>query len=373
MLNHALTLRQGCVALAVSIAAMNTAAQGTDADARLEAVRQALAERALQSASRLRSVAWVDEHGTLHENVEVRSNVRLRGVRILDYLKDGEGEQANVVAVALEQVRRECPGQGTSLRRPAALEVNVDPQDGRSAQSQLPEIAQRMREGLAGRLQADPGWLVSREAVRRSPYERLLFEPQAGATTTPYLLQLSVESATPTRAEGVLAQTGRWLVSHYLSGAALPVAVRLRLALRERTSGRVLWQDTKLVELPALGLTGVRAPLAAATLDQLEQVLAGWQDSLRQAVSCEPLQVALSGNDDRIELPGAGSLAGVRVGDRWLRIDPQWLPDRLFDAVAMQGTALLQVESVTAHAAVLRRVAGPPAARPLASLVAIPF
>ena len=102
MLNHALTLRQGCVALAVSLAAMNTAAQGTDADARLEAVRQALAERALQSASRLRSVAWVDEHGTLHENVEVRSNVRLRGVRILDYLKDGEGEQANVVAVALE-------------------------------------------------------------------------------------------------------------------------------------------------------------------------------------------------------------------------------------------------------------------------------
>ena len=56
-------------------------------------MRNALSAATLKAPLAVRSTAWVDESGRLHENTRVESGVQLRGVRVLAYLeKDGELE-----------------------------------------------------------------------------------------------------------------------------------------------------------------------------------------------------------------------------------------------------------------------------------------
>ena len=49
------------------------------ANQRLEALRNALMDKALKAPTRVRSAAWVDESGILHENLRIDSDIKLRG------------------------------------------------------------------------------------------------------------------------------------------------------------------------------------------------------------------------------------------------------------------------------------------------------
>jgi len=70
----------------------------TPAEAQLQAIRSALLEKALGSNTRVSSTAWVNERGELMEASQFRTDMQVRGVRVLEYV-DGDAPEA-VVKVA---------------------------------------------------------------------------------------------------------------------------------------------------------------------------------------------------------------------------------------------------------------------------------
>ena len=53
-----------------------------DSERRIEALRNALINRALQAPTQIQSAAWIDESGRLQENTRITSDMKVRGIRI---------------------------------------------------------------------------------------------------------------------------------------------------------------------------------------------------------------------------------------------------------------------------------------------------
>ena len=90
------------------------AAPPPSAESRLEALRNALLERALKAPARLRSAAWIDESGTLRENLQIQSDVKLRVIRVLSYLEEGrraQGRRPGRYGLRARQLPGERPSQ----------------------------------------------------------------------------------------------------------------------------------------------------------------------------------------------------------------------------------------------------------------------
>ena len=84
-----LNLQRACrrslvLALLLCVAGSGAA---SEADRRLDAIKQALVDLSLGSELRLATSAYVDERGVLHESSLVTSQAQIRGVRVLAYLQ----------------------------------------------------------------------------------------------------------------------------------------------------------------------------------------------------------------------------------------------------------------------------------------------
>ena len=70
----------------------------TDPRKRLEALQNALVKAAMDGQTRVHTAAWVDNNGKLHENVRINSDMKVRGVRVLNYLQAEDGPSAAIIA-----------------------------------------------------------------------------------------------------------------------------------------------------------------------------------------------------------------------------------------------------------------------------------
>lgn len=77
-----------------------------NAEARLEALRNALIDKALKGPTRIRTSAWIDESGVLRENVQIHSDIKLRGIRMLSYLDQNSPEPSPLRVEAEASVSR---------------------------------------------------------------------------------------------------------------------------------------------------------------------------------------------------------------------------------------------------------------------------
>ena len=161
---------------AASLPSWCLAEEQPGANARLESLRNALVDTALKAPTRVRSAAWVDESGTLRENVQIDSDIKLRGIRVLSYLEEPGGAKANIVADAAASLaaKNGCPQAGARFRRHAALFETHAPGDGKSGYHFLPELAERTAKFLIRVFSQGEGWVVTPAVVARTAYERTL-------------------------------------------------------------------------------------------------------------------------------------------------------------------------------------------------------
>ena len=93
-----------------------------DAEQKLEAVKRALVDIALGSEVELSSAAYLDDAGVLHESSVMTSNAKIRGIRVLSYVKAAAGiTEAQIDAKVLSD--QKCPGSRPSLVREAVVQV----------------------------------------------------------------------------------------------------------------------------------------------------------------------------------------------------------------------------------------------------------
>lgn len=99
-----MTLRAALSLALLVLGLPGQAADGT-AQARLDEAKEAMVDAALSQPTRVRSAAWIDESGVLHEQTRFQSQGGIRGIRMPSYLpKDAtqksEGEPAGPMLAA---------------------------------------------------------------------------------------------------------------------------------------------------------------------------------------------------------------------------------------------------------------------------------
>ena len=336
------------------------------AEARLRALRNALSAATLKAPLAVRSTAWVDESGRLHENTRVESGVQLRGVRVLAYLeKDGELEArlADDAVTALPTAWRSqtCDPMPARYRRSVSVLV-TETSRGVEGYGFLGTLArQAERQALSMGL-ADRNAQVFAEAPRGSAYERALL-PEVANAEAQYRLTLDFLPApllaNPSAVAMPFKETFRtWGLN--VDARTLPVRpFQVRLALTEGATGRIVLADHWIAELPESGMDLAARSIPPALQQTLHEKIDQWKTAATKALSCEPLRLRVAVHSaEQLDLQ-AGALQGVRPGDQFVLVDPDRVPNQMLEPGALDAASLWEVQSIGAVRATAKRLAGP--------------
>ena len=353
-------------ALASVLAVFLPAALAADlsAEERLAALRHSLTQQSLQGATQVTTTSWIDEQGALRESSSFRTGMQVRGVRVVAYSRNAQGEPQAQLQVhgPQDMVKAQTPAKPEacpshpSLRHVLALQMQ--------ARGRWPIDEEHLRRDAAqvlGLAWSEPlasaNWQVVQLPSAAAPsaaspgtYERLL---TGGASPTPSMgwqLQLDMEALPPPQP---------WVRMPWMD---LVSRVRLKLSLLGPRESRPLWQRSAEVLLKAQTQALSAPRLREDGRQQLQKLVRDWAQLLSERLACEPVQVQVTrAQPDRLQID-QGAMAGVRAGDEWLISDRRRWPGRMLEPDAAASLVLARVEQVSEHRAQLQVLAGPAAA-----------
>ena len=339
------------------------------AEERLEAIRQGLVQKALEGATRVESMAWIDGQGVLREGSSFRSGMDVRGVQVLRYLRDNTGSPQAQLRVPSGQdvLRPSAPPASAALvsAAPACLKsptlrhlmgLSLTVEGGWSVDAA--PLAQALGQLTASVLQQSggsaAGWgILPKPAPLQSAYERILLA--TSADQLPWQAYLTVKPIPPIQATSPTeAMLPAWMTSTVPS-----LSVQLSFSVVARGQSRPAYENSVELEIPRPAQAWGRPQLEASVRSQVSRLIQPWTQALSERLACEavlPEVISVRGVELNIN---AGTLAGVRTGDEWLLADPQRFPQQILAPVVAAGAVLARVGQVYPHHAQLQIVAGP--------------
>jgi len=354
--------------LAGRVDAQTAAPARASAEAQLQAVRDALIDKAMGSNTRVSATAWVNERGELMEASQFRTDMQVRGVRVLEYM-DGPEPKA-VVEVAPERRIAMQPGQAQCRdadeserwRHPLSLRVQAVPPEDPQAGTLVFQAASWLESSLHARARAQGAVLDTAHApVASNLYEEALWSmPQPHA---PMLLQVRVRVLPGWVSSAPGARRVNWesRARQWMGWAEQD---------RQAMTLRLEWTLGRVGEAPLIQQVSDLPVVAQATQRPLRQ----WGDEARQllvrevahrwqvlqsSLDCEPLFYEVRHQGEGTVMLMAGQDAGLRPGDRLVLVDARHVPRRLLEPEAAAHLALLEVRQVQGQRALARQVAGP--------------
>lgn len=357
----------------------------TEPKKRLEAIQHALVNAAMEGNTRVRNAAWVDSNGRLHENTRITSDMKLRNVRVLNYLTVEDGVSAAIVAEGRGVTPDEevCRANLQRYRREATLDVAQRiPANGMDAHEWQGFLTQA-RSRFVARAHAGRKWLLSASApAPATSYERNLlgYTPDI----TPYQMVLDVLPAgalgiEPVRPKATRDQQALQMIKtakDYVLDAPekrAPVPFVVRLSVYERVNQRLLWQDAVPLFYPERDVKHTSQPLPAGLLSELDNVIGRWQQRLDNDFACRPQNFNVLQESGKGWVINGGQAAGLAIGDQMLMMNREQLPARILEPDSGEHMALVEVTSVGNGRAVLRKLAGPANVGRSGDWVATPF
>ena len=357
----------------------------TEPKKRLEAIQHALVNAAMEGNTRVRNAAWVDGNGRLHENTRITSDMKLRNVRVLNYLTVEDGVSAAIVAEGRGVTPDEevCRANLQRYRREATLDVAQRiPANGMDAHEWQGFLTQA-RSRFVARAHAGRKWLLTASTpAPATSYERSLigYSPDI----TPYQMVLDVLPAGALGIEPVRPKASRDAQVRQLATSVkdyvldepekrAPVPFVVRLSVYERVNQRLLWQDAVPLFFPERAVRHTSQPLPVGLLTELDNVIGRWQQRLDNEFACRPQSFNVLQDTGKGWVVNGGQAAGLAIGDQMLMMNREQLPARILEPDSGEHMALVEVVSVGHGRAVLRKLAGSPSAGRSGDWVATPF
>ena len=358
---------------AASPSALSTAA----AQQELQAIRKALVDEALDGPTRVRAWAWVDGQGALHERNEVSADMRVRGVRVREYVEKDKAPVLSIEAKQAVSATGQCRYAQGHWRLPMSVEVNIDAVRHADMRVVALASAQAAEQAWSDTLHLGQRYQTSARQVQQlTPYQRALLgavDSESGWRAI-WSVQAAPVAALP-RFKPL--EMGYQQTHNYPALAnAADIAVVLQV-VRERQDGQhavreVVWQRSQAlrVELINAGWSAPRLnPNSQARVDTLARQ---WGHDLERQFACEPLQYDVTDVRAQSLRINGGTAAGLQVGDRMVVMDAANVATQVWDTGSLEQVAIARVEHVDAYGAQLQAVAG---AMPSANgrLVALPY
>lgn len=343
--------------------------------AQLDLIRSRLIEAAQRSNINVRSLAWVDSDGKLHEASRFDSDARVRGVRVNSYLGESSVELG-----AVEPRPNDCSADDLRFARHGYFEVLTESGGSFFSNSQLRLLAQYLESDFRKLLTTDTGWRFSSVPVGlngqsgRSLYEQKLLGRSSenanyrvslrlldmGNFQRPSSKQSPTPSDRPDWVESVLIQTG-------VREAPESVGVLgLTLSITELSSGRSVSTSTAQIAM-RLERAGYLEPIQPVVIDSQasQQALQTLQTEVRRAMGCKtPEYPVLEKVGSKGFLLNAGRQDGLAVGMQVLLSSDQGFMAKILQPGVADTLILGVVESVTNDRAVVQQIAGPTVASP---------
>ncbi len=346
-------------------------------DEKLAAIRKGLVQAALEGPTQVSATQWIDGNGALQELSAFRSGMKVRGVRVLAYGADAQGE-----ATAKLQWQSADGSDPTGNGKAAAackapvggrlqhvMGWNWTTQTPLSADNapvldalQASVLAQLQQAGAA-----TAQWrLVERARTEgRSSYQQALLG--SSQDEMPWQLQFQLLAMGPGASSPAVdvplppqAKSGRPTVQPpigpVLEPAVLQVQVRMSLTARKQPTPAL--QSTTTLNLTITDDNWASPGLSVAAQAQVAKQIQAWSLALQRQLACQTVMADVTqaaGAQLRIN---AGSAAGVRVGDEWVIAHDQNGVQRVLEPGAAAQTVLARVQSVGEYYAQLRPVSG---------------
>ena len=363
----------------------DTSGLPTDPRKRLEALQHALVAAAMDSQTRVRTAAWVDSTGKLHENTRITSDMKVRGVRVQSYVNAEDGPSAAIVAESRGATPSEeiCNANVQRYRREATLETALRIHTSGADRYQWTMLMDQTRARFVSRATTARMWQLAKPvSMPATTYDRML--TGAVPDISPYhmvieMLPAGALAIEPIRPKQTFRQKSAQMVkavANYMTDEpprSEPVPFVMRLSVYERTNQRLLWQDAVPFFFPERELVTTSQPLPPGLLAELDRVLDGWQQSMDKNFSCRPQQFNVLQETPTGWVINGGQVAGLSAGDQLLLMNREHLPARILEPDSAQHLALVEVVSVAAGRAVVRKLAGPASIARSGDWVATPF
>jgi hypothetical protein len=354
----------------------SAAAQALSAQDKLAAIRHELVQAALEAPTHVQVTQWIDGQGVLRESSSFRSGMKIRGVRVLSYVQNTQGEPGAKVdwqtstpfnaAVATAQAG---PGQASKnckraesghLAHIAALAWTFGPHWNADDLPLLLEFKALFRSDWDRSGPNNVQWRLAepKTDVQRSSYHQALLA--SGADDIPWKIDLSVTQVpTPRLAlpfETLQKMTGANL--HLALVSSPPLRLQLQMTLSSRLQNRPVLQLSAPIELEAQinNLEAVR--LNPASRQRVFQQAQSWAQEIQAVLTCLPVVAQVTQATPSGLRINVGAAAGVRMGDEWLLGDRQTIPQRLLEADIASNIVLAKVQLIDQHHALLQVQAG---------------
>jgi hypothetical protein len=353
------------------------AAEVLSAEERLAAVRQSLLQAALEAPTKVVATSWIDEQGVLREMNSFRNGMQVRGVRIVSYERDAKGQpsadvQWDKVGDASDKAPAVCPPASDRFKHLVTLQWDLPSNLAADERRMLESLRTLVGERLRASASAGGQWkLRDKLPEPQGAYARaLLGEANPAATwgVTVRLVQVpaAVAQAPSKPASDPNAVAVR--VPGWFTGSGSPqlywdnaprLSVRLELTLQERDAARPAFQRTLHVDLLSEQTGFGAVQLSEATRIALGPQVAHLAESGGAMLACRAFNPQVTMADGPQFQIDAGAASGVQVGDEWVLVNGQQIPQRSLDAGVIAQTVLARVSSVSDGSAQLQWLAGP--------------
>ena len=351
-------------------------AEPDSAQHKLDLVKQALIDLSLGSDIKLASTAYIDSAGVLHESSVLKSNVRVRGIRISEYLQEAGMPRAKVDASVLPDDG--CENSQPAVKREASVRMIIDTNDPsanrRVGDHYLTELNLQVRRSLVEALTHSGHWVVAPEQNYASSYAR--YVSASSAETPPYRFDIVLSNRNPL--QGV-TNHGEIALHHALKSgydlfawslAKIPnlnyskpwpkEAFNYQLVLYDQATNQILWRGMLPISYPKVARGYAKTPLPIGFKNEIVAATEQFVTAMVDSISCQIGYYRLSpvAENPRQAQINAGSIAGVEVKDQFLIVKDRKLMDQTLAPSGLDALALAEVISVSANRAVLKWKAG---------------
>jgi hypothetical protein len=355
--------------------ALALGAERLSPEERLAAIRKGLVQAALEGPTQVSATQWIDGKGVLQESSSFRAGMEVRGVRVLGYDSDAQGEpQAKLQWVNADPSR--APASALAKAQCSATRLGKlqhvvawNWTNAGSPDADTAPLLASLQAGVVAQLEQGMGssavWRLverPRQSVRSS-YEQALLG--SSLDTTPWQLELQAKlvaasAATPSLAIAPAAIKSGTVADTEVSPSAeyKGMAVQLRMVLTARQQKKPVLQSETTLPLKATVDNWGAPGISTNTREQMAGQMQLWRAELERHLGCLPVVA------DVVQAGGAqlqinvGSAAGVQVGDEWILANDQNAVQRALEPGVVDQTVLAQVQSVGAYHAELRAIAG---------------
>lgn len=366
-------------AAALLLSASALGAQTLSPEEKLAAIRKSLVQAALEGPTQVSATQWIDGNGALQELSSFRSGMKVRGVRVLAYGADAQGEPTAKLQWQSSDGSDPAGSNKTAAACKTPLAGRLQHVLGWNWSTQVPGSADNapvldaLQASVLARLQqagaSSAQWrLVERaRSEGRSSYQQALLG--SSQDDLPWQLQFQLVTVAPKPAEGPVnpsplmvaeARAGRPDTQPAAIAPQAPsgLRVQLRMTLTARNQLKPALQSSASLLLSTTDYNWASPGLSPAAQDQVAQQVQAWSQALQGHLACQAVVADVTQAASAQVRINAGSAAGVRVGDEWVLAHQQGAVQRALEPGASGQTVLAKVQSVGEYYAQLRPVAG---------------